>query len=60
MTIEEIDKIIIDLRQQIPNTQMQLNQAEGYKQALVDMDKKEEGLTKSTEPSQTLNKSKDT
>lgn len=42
MTIEEIDKIINDLRQQIPNLQMQLNQAEGYKQALVDMKKKEE------------------
>ena len=42
MTIEEVDKIISDLRQQIPNMQAQLNQAEGYKQALVDMDKKEE------------------
>ena len=42
MTLEEIDKIINDLRQQIPNLQMQLNQAEGYKQALVDMKKKEE------------------
>ena len=42
MTIEEIDKIINDLRQQIPNLQLQLNQAEGYKQALVDMKKKEE------------------
>ena len=42
MTIEEIDKIINDLRQQIPNMQMQLNQAEGYKQALVDMDKSKE------------------
>ena len=41
MTIEEIDKIITDLRQKIPNMQMQLNQAEGYKQALVDMKKKE-------------------
>ena len=41
MTIEEIDKIINDLRQQIPSLQMQLNQAEGYKQALVDMEKKE-------------------
>ena len=41
MTIEEIEKIITDLRQQIPNMQMQLNQAEGYKQALVDMEKKE-------------------
>ena len=42
MTLEEIDKIITDLRQQIPNMQMQLNQAEGYKQALVDMDKPKE------------------
>ena len=41
MTLEEIDKIIQDLRQQIPNMQIQLNQAEGYKQALVDMEKKE-------------------
>ena len=42
MTIEEVDKIIQDLRQQIPNMQMQLNQAEGYKQALIDMDKSKE------------------
>ena len=42
MTHEEIDKIINDLRQQIPNMQMQLNQAEGYKQALVDMEKQKE------------------
>ena len=42
MTLEQIDKIITDLRQQIPNLQMQLNQAEGYKQALVDMEKPEE------------------
>jgi hypothetical protein len=42
MTIEEVDKIINDLRQQIPSLQMQLNQAEGYKQALVDMKPKEE------------------
>ena len=42
MTIEEIDKIITDLRQQIPSLQMQLHQAEGYKQALVDMDKPKE------------------
>ena len=41
MTLEEIDKIIQDLRQQIPNLQMQLHQAEGYKQALVDLEKKE-------------------
>ena len=41
MTIEEVEKIINDLRQQIPSLQMQLNQAEGYKQALVDLEKKE-------------------
>ena len=41
MTIEEVDKIIQDLRQQIQNMQMQLHQAEGYKQALVDLEKKE-------------------
>ena len=57
MTIEEIDKIIQDLRQQIPSMQMQLNQAEGYKQALVDMDKKEEG-TANNAVSETPNKSK--
>jgi len=37
MTIEEVEKIIQDLRQQIPNLQVQLHQAEGYRQALVDM-----------------------
>ena len=42
MTLEQIDKIISDLRQQIPPLQMQLNQAEGYKQALMDMEKPEE------------------
>ncbi len=42
MTIEQIDKIISDLRQQIPSLQMQLHQAEGYKQALLDLDKPEE------------------
>jgi hypothetical protein len=42
MTLEEVEKIIQDLRQQIPNLQMQLNQAEGYKQALVDMEKPKE------------------
>ena len=41
MTIEEVEKIIQDLRQQIPNMQMQLHQAEGYKQSLVDLEKKE-------------------
>ena len=42
MTLEEIDKLINDLRQQIPNMQAQLNQAEGYKQALIDMEKPKE------------------
>ena len=41
MTIEEVEKIINDLRQQIPSLQMQLHQAEGYKQALVDIQKQE-------------------
>ena len=41
MTIEEVDKIIQDLLQKIPNLQMQLHQAEGYKQALIDLEKKE-------------------
>ena len=39
MTLEEIDKIINDLSIQIPNMQTQLNQAQGYKQALVDAEK---------------------
>ena len=59
MTIEEINKIINVLRQQIPTMQMQLNQAEGYKQALVDTGKKEEG-TANNAVSQTPNKPKDT
>ena len=47
MTLEEVEKIIQDLRQQIPSLQMQLHQAEGYKQALVDLEKgKEEKDTK--------------
>ncbi len=45
MTIEQVDKIISDLRNQIPNLQMQLHQAEGYKQALVDMEKPKEEET---------------
>ena len=45
MTLEEVDKIINDLRQQIPNMQMQLHQAEGYRQALVDMEKPKEEET---------------
>ena len=42
MTLEEIDKIIVDLRNQIPNLQMQLHQAEGYRQALKDLEKDKE------------------
>ena len=38
MTIEEVDNIIKDLRQKIPQLQTQLHQAEGYKEALVDME----------------------
>ena len=49
MTLEQVDKIITDLRQQIPNLQMQLHQAEGYKQALVDMEKPEEEETEADE-----------
>ena len=45
MTIEQVDKIISDLRNQIPSLQMQLHQAEGYKQALVDMEKPKEEET---------------
>ena len=48
MTIEEVDKIIQDLRQQIPNFQAQLHQAEGYRQALVDMEKQKEDQTNKT------------
>ena len=50
MTLEEIEKIINDLRQQIPNMQMQLNQAEGYKQALLDMEKPKEEPEKKVKP----------
>ena len=42
------DKIINDLRNQIPSMQMQLHQAEGYKQALIDLEKEKEG--KETKP----------
>ena len=42
MTLEEVEKIINDLRQQIPSLQIQLHQAEGYKQALVDLEKGKE------------------
>ena len=42
MTIEEVQAIIEDLRQKIPTLQVQLNQAEGYHQALVDMQQKKD------------------
>jgi hypothetical protein len=42
MTIEEVETIIQDLRQKIPQLQVQLNQAEGYHQALVDMQQKKD------------------
>ena len=38
--IEEVEKIILDLREKIPQMQMQLHQEEGYKQALVDLEEK--------------------
>jgi hypothetical protein len=42
MTIEEVQAIIGDLRLKIPDLQRQLNQAEGYHQALVDMQQKKD------------------
>ena len=45
MTIEEVDKIIKDLHQQIPNMQMQLHQTEGYKQALIDIEKEKDNAS---------------
>ena len=42
MTIEEIDNIITNLRQQIPSLQAQLHQAEGCKQALLDAQKEKD------------------
>ena len=42
MTIEEVEAIIQDLRQKIPQLQVQLNQAEGYAQALIDMQSKKD------------------
>ena len=42
MTIEEVQAIIQDLRQKIPTLQVQLNQAEGYAQALTDMQQKKD------------------
>jgi len=49
MTIVEVEALIQELRQKIPQLQMDLHRAEGYKQALVDMDKpKEEPEIKDT------------
>jgi len=48
MTIEEVEAIIQDLRQKIPQLQMQLHQAEGYLQALTDMEKKEKSGSSKT------------
>jgi uncharacterized membrane protein len=42
MTIAEVQSIIEDLRQKIPQLQMQLHQAEGYHQALTDMQQKKD------------------
>jgi len=52
MTLEEVEAIIQDLRQKIPQLQVQLNQAEGYHQALVDMQKdKKDAPAKNTRSS---------
>jgi uncharacterized membrane protein len=49
MTIEDVEKIILELNQKIPQLQAQLHQAEGYRQALVDIqDQKQE--IKTTKP----------
>ena len=40
MTIEEVTEIINQLREKIPQMQVQLHQAEGYRQALVDIQNK--------------------
>ena len=39
MTLEEVNNLITTLSTQIPALQTQLQQALGYKQALVDMEK---------------------
>ena len=49
MTIEEVNKIIKDLHQQIPQLQIQLHQAEGYKQALVDIEKEQDNASPNTD-----------
>jgi len=46
MTIEEVQAIIDELRQKIPQLQVQLHQAEGYHQALVDIEKQKEEASK--------------
>ena len=51
MTIEEVQAIIEDLRQKIPQLQVQLNQAEGYHQALIDMKKDKNAPAKTTRSS---------
>jgi uncharacterized membrane protein len=50
MTLEEVQAIIDDLRQKIPQLQIQLHQAEGYHQALTDMqnNKKDKDATTKT------------
>ena len=48
MTIEEVDKIIKDHIQKIQQLQVELHQAEGYRQALVDMEKQKEDQTNKT------------
>ena len=49
MTLEQVDKIISDLSNQIPNLQAQLHQAQGYKQALLDSEKPKEDESESAE-----------
>ena len=48
MTLKEIEVVIQDLRQKIPQLQMQLHQAEGYHQALIDMQKKDKNAPSKT------------
>jgi len=48
MTIEEVEAIIQELRQKIPQLQMQLHQAEGYHQALTDMQQKDKNAPSKT------------
>ena len=41
MTLEEVTELINQLSQKIPRMQVQLHQAEGYRQALLDIKNKE-------------------